>query len=383
MIAALLSTSVTEARQRLRHAYDAIESSDTRPIVLFGCGPLGHRTGIALAAAQRAPIAFADNNPVKWGTTVYGISVLPPADVVAAHGETAIFVVTIYNSAAVCAQLREFGCRYVLPFASFYHGQAEIFLPWYSLDDPTETLRSRNDLLKVASLWADEASRAEYVAQVAWRLGLPSSKLTEHDPPSECYFPQNLFVLDDNAFVVDCGAFDGDSLRLLLDRKNAFGAFLGLEPDPETYDRLTDFIATLSPAVREKIMARQCVVAEAPGTLRFDASGSVSSGINAAGNTEILAQTLDDLLLTRKTSLIKMDIEGAEAAALRGAKNILLRDRPILAISAYHKASDLWTIPLLIKSIVPEYDIYLRRYAEDCWELICYAIPPSRQSSGR
>ena len=72
-----------------------------------------------------------------------------------------------------------------------------------------------------------------------------------------------------------------------------------------------------------------------------------------------------------------MDIEGAELDALIGARRTLVRDRPILAIAAYHRASDLWTIPRLIKSIVPEYDLHLRRYAEDCWELVCYAIPSS------
>jgi len=56
---------------------------------------------------------------------------------------------------------------------------------------------------------------------------------------------------------------------------------------------------------------------------------------------------------------------------------MLVRDRPILAISAYHRASNLWTIPRLFKSMVAEYDLHLRRYAEDRWELVFYALPPS------
>ena len=103
------------------------------------------------------------------------------------------------------------------------------------------------------------------------------------------------------------------------------------------------------------------------------------SGVNAIGNTSVQALALDDLLEYKQASFIKMDIEGAEIDALTGAQRTLARDRPILAISAYHRASDLWTIPRLIKSMAPEYDLHLRRYAEDCWELICYAIPPSRR----
>ncbi len=380
MIAEFLTCSVHEARMRLRHAYDVIVDNTKRPIVLFGCGPLGRRTAAALTAAQNPPVAFADNNPEKWGTTVEGIQVLSPAAALAAHGETAIFVVTIYNSAAACAQLRALGCRHVLPFASFYHGRPEVLLPWYGLDDPAEMLHASADVLAAASLWADDASRAEYAAQIAWRLGLPTPALPAHDPPSDCYFPQDLVTLGADSLVVDCGAFDGDSLRLLLDRGETFGGFLGLEPDPQTYARLTAFIATLPPAVRGKVTTRQCAVASANTTLRFNASGSVASGVSAAGGTQVEAFTLDHLLASQRAGLIKMDIEGAEPDALRGAARTLVRDTPILAISAYHCASDLWVIPLLIKSIVPDYDLYLRRYAEDCWELICYAIPPSSRT---
>lgn len=377
MISTLLSISAADARQRLRRAYDAIDDHARRPIVLFGCGPLGRRTAAALTAAHRPPVAFADNNPTKWGATAEDIPVLSPVAALAAYGQTAIFVVTIYNSAAACAQLAALGCRHVLPFASFYHGQPEVLLPWCDLDDPAELLRAGTDILAAAGLWADDASRAEYAAQIAWRLGLPAPALAAHDPPAECYFPPDLVRLGDDSLVVDCGAFDGDSLRLLLGRGGPFGGFLGLEPDPQTYIRLTAFIATLPPAIRRKITARQCAVAAVNASLRFDAAGSVASSVSAAGGTQVAAVTLDHLLAGQRAGLIKMDIEGAEPEALRGAARTLVSDRPILAISAYHRGSDLWVIPLLIKSIVPDYDLYLRRYAEDCWELVCYAIPAS------
>jgi hypothetical protein len=56
--------------------------------------------------------------------------------------------------------------------------------------------------------------------------------------------------------------------------------------------------------------------------------------------------------------------------------------RPILAVCAYHKCEHLWEIPLLIHDILPDYEISLRRYAEECWETVYYAIPPERIMSG-
>jgi hypothetical protein len=76
-----------------------------------------------------------------------------------------------------------------------------------------------------------------------------------------------------------------------------------------------------------------------------------------------------------------MDIEGAEPRAILGAAATIRASQPILAICAYHKCEHLWTLPILIKNALPEYEIFLRRYAEECWETVYYAIPPERLPS--
>lgn len=70
-----------------------------------------------------------------------------------------------------------------------------------------------------------------------------------------------------------------------------------------------------------------------------------------------------------------MDVEGAELIALKGAEQTIKKYKPKLAISIYHKPNDLWEIPLLIKSWVPEYKIYIRHYNVVSSETIMYAIP--------
>jgi hypothetical protein len=77
-----------------------------------------------------------------------------------------------------------------------------------------------------------------------------------------------------------------------------------------------------------------------------------------------------------------MDIEGAELDAIPGAARIAAECRPIMAVCAYHHCSDLWTLPGLLKAANPTYHVFLRRYAEECWETVYYAIPPERLGSG-
>ena len=69
----------------------------------------------------------------------------------------------------------------------------------------------------------------------------------------------------------------------------------------------------------------------------------------------------------------EMDVEGAEMEALAGSE-ILLKDRkPDLAIAIYHKARHLWEIPLFLKDIVPEYNIYIDHKYGAADESICFA----------
>ena len=85
---------------------------------------------------------------------------------------------------------------------------------------------------------------------------------------------------------------------------------------------------------------------------------------------------LDSLLRHEKVSFIKMDIEGSELEALKGAQTIIKEQRPKMAICVYHKIEDLWKIPLFLHKINPEYKIYIRHHAK-FWvsETVCYAIP--------
>ena len=74
-------------------------------------------------------------------------------------------------------------------------------------------------------------------------------------------------------------------------------------------------------------------------------------------------------------------VEGAELDALIGARLVMKKDLPILAICLYHKQEHLWQIPLYIRSTSKQYRLFLRRYSDECWELVCYAVPVSRLKS--
>lgn len=109
-----------------------------------------------------------------------------------------------------------------------------------------------------------------------------------------------------------------------------------------------------------------------------DSTSSVAAEQNTLHGTVAQIRMIDEVLRNEQVSFIKMDIEGSELAALKGAQTVIKSHKPILAICIYHSIFDMLDIPLYIKSLEPEYQIYIRHYTGELLETVCYAIPRER-----
>lgn len=112
------------------------------------------------------------------------------------------------------------------------------------------------------------------------------------------------------------------------------------------------------------------------GTLSFVSTGNSVSHIsdNDSEAYKISVAALDDILLEKGVTFVKMDIEGAEYEALTGAKQLISEQKPKLAICVYHKPQDIWELPELIMSFRDDYTFYLRHYSFRDNETVLYAI---------
>jgi len=152
---------------------------------------------------------------------------------------------------------------------------------------------------------------------------------------------------------------------------------LACEPDPRTFRKLSAYAQTADGTVQSV----QCALSREDGTLSFHSSGSRGSGSDGANrrgsDTEVPARSIDSLCAGFSPDLIKLDVEGAEADALQGAQNTLLRDRPALIVSLYHRTEDLFTLPLWLRDHVRgAYSWHLRRIpCYPAWDLMLYALP--------
>ncbi|MGD0518447.1 MAG: FkbM family methyltransferase [Thermoguttaceae bacterium] len=378
----LLSEPLTSAKERERSTFDEL-TAPFEQIVLFGAGNMGRKALRILRSHGIEPLAFADNATAVWGQEIDGLKVLSPADAAHKFGQIAAFIVTVFSPGGyflpIRRQLCECHCTKVVPLPPLCWKYPQEFLPHMLLDLPHRILQQKDDVRKAFSLLEDEASRSEYVAQVRWRL------LQDYDalPPAidqESYFPEDLFRLTQDEVFVDCGAYDGDTIKAFLRRRLDFGKILAYEPDPMNFARLESYLAELPSTIRDRISARRSAVGASKGKVRFEAGGTVGSKVSRQGEVEVECDTLDALLDVCDPTYVKMDIEGAELEALQGARKMIRRNCVTWAICLYHKPADLWQIPIFIHSHSTDYSFFVRKYMSEFWETVCYAVPKSRMA---
>jgi FkbM family methyltransferase len=373
--------------ERERSAFDQLAGPRGQSLVLFGAGGLGRKTLAGLRSIGIQPLAFVDNNPALWGRFIDGLKVLQPAEAMRDFGNAAVFVVTLWNYSVghpvseIRRQLGEFGPAQAISFGPLFWKYPETFLPHYTVDQPHKVQAQAAQVKYVFDLLADETSRQEYLAQIHWRLFLDDGQFAPIAPGQQ-YFPHDFLRLRPDEQFVDCGAFDGDTLREFLRRRgDAFRKAYAFEPDVTNFTKLTSYVNSLPGRLSNRIELFQAATGAKRGKLRFETTGGVQSAVTGSGNAEVECVALDDVLEPSASTYIKMDIEGGEPDALRGAADTIRKSRPALAICVYHHFEHLWTLPAFVASLSEGYRFFLRRYAACGWETVCYAVPVDRLPS--
>ena len=146
--------------------------------------------------------------------------------------------------------------------------------------------------------------------------------------------------------VIDGGACWGDTALYFADRAGTTGKVFAFEFLPENLALLRENVA-LNPALAPRIEVIERAIWNVSGEQVPYASNGPAT---ALGSGDAAAETLsiDELVRERalpRVDFIKLDVEGAELAALRGAEETIRRFHPRLAVSLYHRNEDFAEIP--------------------------------------
>ena len=175
--------------------------------------------------------------------------------------------------------------------------------------------------------------------------------------------------------LIDAGACFGDTALAFADAVGPSGQVHAFEPVPKQRQVLSHNLAA-NPELAKRICDHPFATGDKSGKeLRFIDGGACAQS-SSAGTIPVETLSIDDMVRKErlgKVDFIKMDIEGAETDALRGAAETIERFRPKLAISVYHSLDDLIDLPQLVHSLLPDYRLYLEHHTMHHEETVLYA----------
>jgi FkbM family methyltransferase len=369
-LSALRDAASAEAmRDGLRRRHPAF--SAPQRLIILGAADEGRRLAALCREAGIAVAAIADDNPALAGSEIAGARVVAVASLAEFDKATPV-VIASHRTLKATERLKAVGFADVAPFALLQMLEPQRF-PSHAFHAGwlEDLAANRARYFELADRLADDFSRDVLDRVVGYRLTcdpLVLAPIVEW----ELYGPKDLVLYGEDEVYIDGGSYDGDSVRLFIDRVGGrFERVLAFEPEPATFARLAaNFSAD------RRVEPYQKGLWSGTRSLRFDDEGTRASGITEAQNgIEVPVTSIDEVLGQGRVTYIKMNIEGAEQEALAGARRAIRRCQPKLAISAYHRASDLWQIPALVREIEPRYRFYFRQHDGGVIETVLYALP--------
>lgn len=345
-------------QEDLKRFGDEIKKGN-RKIVIWGVGDCGHHVYDVLTEQDIQIDFFADNYYKENKDSQTGIKMI---DIDSIDQEKCNILVSVVNSDTyhtICQQLIKRGFhesriwnmgRYIERLTvDFFHKNHEKYEAVYQL-------------------LADDISKQVYLKRMK-RVYLLNDLAEIVSPANEEYFDE-VNVLTENEVFVDCGGYDGrTSLRFIERCRGRYKKVIIFEPEVCKRELIEQNLAG------EKYLLYPYGVWSEEKRLYFEARGDVASHITKQkSDYTIQAVTLDQYIYDEEPTLIKMDIEGAELEALMGARKTIQAYRPKLVICLYHKPEDLFEIPLYIKSLNSDYNLYIRQYSDTKYETVCYAV---------
>ncbi len=341
-------------------------TGETRPIVLYGMGDGADKIlarfsdfGINVSGV------FASDEFVR-GHSFHGMRVQRLAEVTEALGEDIVIVV------AFASQRPEVMDKIYALDARFDVTAPDVPVAGGGVFDSEFVRRHNDEFEKAYCLMADEKSRQVLTDIVKFKLsGLLKYLRNSETSRAEAF--NTILRPDGSEHFVDLGAYNGDTIRELLQyTEGAFSSITAFEPDRRNFRKLS--------AYAEKNLSG-CVALVQAGAwsedteLMFAAKAGRQSRVSTKGIATTM-RSLDSVLYGRKCTLLKMDVEGAEREAIIGASNTIRQYQPKLNIAVYHRNEDMFSIPIQVHELCPDYKLFLRHHPYiPAWDTILYARP--------
>jgi len=368
----LLTANTVDLLTKIKKANPPFAFEPKKEVVLFGAGILGIEFLGVCRSSGLTIRAICDNDKTKKGKKILGVKIISVNELIK-YPKDATIIITVMHDFIVKEQLDRLGYKNIFShtyFATVYPKKFNYFNWQSSLMVFKNELK---EIMKLYTLLEDGKSKKILEGLIKYRLTLDHNKLIGIvDKMENEYFDPSIIKLIKDEVFIDGGGFDGDTVKKFIQSSHGnFKEIHTFEPDKRSQNKIRIFLRNKNDT---RIKLHDFGLSNKKQAAFFTNEGTAGSKLSNYSKYKIKLITLDDYLYNRKPTFIKFDIEGSETEAILGMKKIMRDFKPKLAICVYHKPSDLWKIPLLIKKINPRYKIFIRHYTQTQHDTVCYAI---------
>lgn len=342
-------------------------------LVLYGAGTLC-TFYVRLCRSNGVEPQISDSNPDKIGTSVLGIEVQAFDQILSVKGHVKVVITTpnfyseIKNHLMTLipeADIIEIDCPEIA--TSIYY-DSDMYGGF--LRDNTERLNQLYEQL------ADDQSRMT-MTQVIKGNYSGNNRYFEEVNTDRQYFPQDVLTLTEDEAFIDGGAYNGDTLVQFLKAVGGnYRQIYAFEPTESLFRELSELKRSVFDS-DERIRLFNKGLFDGTKTLRFTVLPGIEGANHITGDTgacEFIEVVGIDDVVDGPVTFIKMDIEGSELMALRGARETILKNKPKLAICIYHKHDDILSITEYIRELGLDYKYYIRHHSDFSCETVFYAV---------
>lgn len=357
---------------KIKERFGEFDIKQISQVILFGAAEMG-KIYIDLCRKNKISVlAVCDNDASKSGSFMEGVKIISAEKLLEFPKNTPIIITTIYDD-EIYQQLIPLGFTSVFTAAYLSVIYADKFYNPHWLSSVDDILHQKDDVLRCFNILADEESRKSFLNIIRYRLSLDRSYIKEiMKPAEEEYFDKDVISLSGKEVFVDGGAYAGDTIANFLKVTGGrFEAIHSYEPDARSFAKLKEYSDSLADP---RVFIYPLALGETKGSVKFSNSGSLGSRISETAKMTTDVIDLDSSLGGFKPTFIKLDVEGWELEALKGAQKIIFLYSPKLAVCIYHKPDDLWKIPLFLKDVFPQHRFFIRHYSYFLYDTVCYAI---------
>jgi FkbM family methyltransferase len=188
------------------------------------------------------------------------------------------------------------------------------------------------------------------------------------------YMPPDLPLINENIRLLNCGAYNGDTLLSLIKHYGKLQLACALEPDMDNFKKLsTNQLIRIGCDI---LILLPLGASNRTNISGFHNGNGMISRISKNLDTGKIIQTvkLDQILLGLNFNKIIIDTEGHEKQILEGLSDIIEASHPELCIAAYHDPTDIYELVLSIHEKYPKYKFYLRNHSSANVDTVLYAL---------